>query len=177
MAASPAKVIIPLEDEILRAPIEVIARQDRSAVTAIEFLSPGTKTPGSGRREGYERRRREVVQSPKHFIEIDLLRNGEGFALHAQLPPREYRADLYRVEQQRRVYAWPIGLDQPLPTIAVPLCGDDADARLDLQAAVQTVYDRAAYELQIDYRAEPVPPLSPQRAQWADELLRTKSLR
>jgi hypothetical protein len=175
--ASPAETLIPVEDEILRAPIEVIARQDRSAVTVIEFLSPGTKTPGSGSREGYEKRRLAVMHSPIHFVEIDLLRNGERFALHAPLPAHEYGVVLYRVERRHSVYAWPTRLEELLPTIPVPLRGDDPDARLDLQEIVQRVYDRAAYELQIDYRAEPVPPLSPQHTRWADELLRAKGLR
>jgi len=40
-----------------------------------------------------------------------------------------------------------------------------------------TVYDRAAYDLQIDYRSEPVPPLPAHHAEWANELLKSKGLR
>jgi hypothetical protein len=117
------------------------------------------------------------MRSQSHFIEIDLLRNGEGFPPYEALPPHEYRVHLSRVQRRPRGLLWAIGIDQRLPTILIPLRGDDPDARLDLQAIMQSVYDRAAYELQIDYRAEPVPPLSPQRARWADELLRAKGLR
>ena len=32
---------------------------------------------------------------------------------------------------------------------------------LDLQAVLDTAYDRAGYDLEIDYSADPVPPLEP----------------
>ena len=53
--------------------------------------------------------------------------------------------------------AWPIQLDQSLPTIPIPLRPPDADAVLDLQAALTAVYDEAGYDLSIDYSG-PLPP-------------------
>ena len=44
-------------------------------VTALELLSPANKRPGKGRTQ-YENKRREVISSQTHLIEIDLLRGG-----------------------------------------------------------------------------------------------------
>jgi hypothetical protein len=42
---------------------------------------------------------------------------------------------------------------------------------------LQEIYDRARYDLSIDYRQPPEPPLTAEDAAWADELLRAKGLR
>lgn len=54
---------------------------------------------------------------------------------------------------------------------------EDPDAKLDLQVVLDTAYDRAAYDLEIDYRVAAIPPLQGEADQWAAELLRAKSLR
>jgi len=41
-----------------------------------------------------------------------------------------------------------------------------------LQSLLPALYKQAGYDLRIDYRTEPVPPLTPADAAWADELLR-----
>ncbi|WP_333364737.1 DUF4058 family protein [Microcoleus sp. herbarium14] len=46
---------------------------------------------------------------------------------------------------------------------------------VDLQALLNTVYDRAAYDITLDYTAQLVPPLSEADAAWADSLLRETS--
>jgi hypothetical protein len=43
---------------------------------------------------------------------------------------------------------------------------------LDLGAVFRTVYDRAAYDLSLDYRQDPQPPLEGEDAAWARKLLR-----
>ena len=72
---------------------------------------------------------------------------------------------------------WPIPLQGPLPQIEIPLRSGDAPATLNLQDVLATAYDRAAYDLDIDYRADPVPPLPPVHADWADRLLKDKRIR
>ena len=61
--------------------------------------------------------------------------------------------------------------------IPIPLKPGDPDARLELQAALDAAYDRANYDLGIDYRKEPRPPLDGELADWADRLLKSKGLR
>jgi Protein of unknown function (DUF4058) len=46
-----------------------------------------------------------------------------------------------------------------------------------MQAVLDAAYDRVGYDLECDYRAEPRPPLKPELATWADQLLRSKGLR
>ena len=48
----------------------------RLVVTVIEILSPTNKVAGSRGRESYETKRQEVMRSPSHLVEIDLLRRG-----------------------------------------------------------------------------------------------------
>jgi hypothetical protein len=50
------------------------------------------------------------------------------------------------------------------------------DVPLDLQVLVDAAYENGGYD-DIDYRAEPDPPLDPADAAWAEELLRSKGLR
>lgn len=56
-----------------------------------------------------------------------------------------------------------------LPTINVPLRPTDLDVPLDLQALLARCYENGGYD-DIDYRAEPGPPLPPVAARWAARL-------
>lgn len=49
-------------------------------------------------------------------------------------------------------------LQNTLPTIPVPLREGEIDAVLELQAALNTIYDEAGYDLSIDYTQPPPPP-------------------
>jgi hypothetical protein len=42
---------------------------------------------------------------------------------------------------------------------------------------LNAAYDLAGYDLSVDYRREPVPPLDAADAAWADQLLRERGLR
>jgi len=55
---------------------------------------------------------------------------------------------------------WPILVTQQLPVISIPLKPEDPDAELDLQTVLITAYERAAYDMVVDYRTDPVPPLT-----------------
>ena len=48
------------------------------------------------------------------------------------------------------------------------------DATLDLQAVLATAYDRAGYDLRVDYSKEPTVPLSGEGAAWASEVARSR---
>ena len=72
---------------------------------------------------------------------------------------------------------WPIPQDQPLPEVPVPLIAGDADAKLDLQQALTTVYDDNRLSSLIDYSKPPEVPLSPEQAAWVQKCLRAAGLR
>ena len=77
----------------------------------------------------------------------------------------------------RRQFVYRIGLRSPLPNVQIPLRPDEADVSLELQSALELIYDRAAYDMDIDYKREPVPPLTQDDNAWADALLRERHLR
>ncbi len=177
--AEPVEVTSLFEEEIHEARLEIIDREQRQVVTVIEVVSPTNKHPGARGQDSYRQKRQEVLSSPSHWVEIDLLRAGTPLVLREMLPPCEYTVHVSRVERRPKGKAqvWPIRLTQRLPVIPIPLRPGDEDGKLDLQQVLATAYDRAGYDLEIDYRAEPVPPLAGELAAWADGLLRGKGLR
>lgn len=61
-----------------------------------------------------------------------------------------------------------------LPIVPVPLLSPDPDVPLDLGAAVASVYERGAYDLQLNYGEEPPPPQwSASEAAGVNQLLQT----
>lgn len=179
------KAIIPeplilktlIDDEIREARLEVVDTNQQAVVTVIELLSPTNKINGSRGRASYEQKRREVMNSSSHFVEIDLLREGDHLHTRELLPLAEYYVHVSRKDRRPNGYVWPIRLPQRLPVIAIPLKEGDPDAMLDLQEVLATAYERAAYDLQVNYRAEPTPRLAPEMAEWANKLLTSKGMR
>ncbi len=144
---------------------------DRPVVTAIELLSPTNKTLGSHGREEYLSKRRDVLHSSAHMVEIDLLREGAPVPLAVTWPEGDYRVHISRAERRPRgeVYVWRVR--EELPEIPIPLRKNDPDAVLDLGKAVRTAYERARYDLEIDYKTSPDPPLAPVDSTWAADII------
>jgi hypothetical protein len=160
-------IIEPLPDPVLRyRSIEIRDRLSRELVTLIEVLSPINKAAGTHGRSDLVEKRRTLMASNIHWIELDLLRAGER-------PPElanksDYYALLKRGEREAAYEVWFIDLRDRLPTIAVPLRPPFADVPLDLQAVFDTVYSRAHYADSVDYtRRPPSPLLAPADATWA----------
>ncbi|MCE7988453.1 MAG: DUF4058 family protein [Caldilinea sp. CFX5] len=153
--------------------IEVHSVVDGRLVTVIEILSPVNKKPDHKAYAAYQRKRRKILNSNEvHLLEIDLLRAGQRPPLARPVPAAPYYVMLSRTNQRPKVQVWPIQLTDKLPVVPVPLLAPDDDALLDLGAAVASVYERGAYDLQLDYRAEPpLPKLSEQEARQVVELL------
>jgi hypothetical protein len=187
--AAPAEAGIAVAEPVIvyrdEAPTEgfikiVDVGSGHRVVTVIEILSLSNKRPGNDQ-DKYIQKRDELIDGGVSFVEIDLLRAGQ-FILAAPKSkiPASHRTN-YQVCVSRgwrlieiEVYAVP--LRAPLPTIGVPLRKSDADVPLDLQKLVDQCYANGGYD-DIDYRAEPDPPLEPDDAAWADALLRERGLR
>lgn len=135
-------------------------------VASIEILSPVNKR-GVGWDE-YQVKRRRILQAQAHLLEIDLLRRGRRPVPTADAPRAPYYVFLTRAPHREEVAVWPIQLRDRLPTVPVPLRPPDADVPLDLAAAMAAIYDEARYDLSIDYRRPPDPPLSDADAEWAE---------
>ena len=170
----PVVVTTCLEDEVREAFLVVIEAATRQVVTILEVLSPTNKLPNSPGLESFTRKRSEVMKTPTHWVEIDLLRQGASLSARDLIGrPFEYLVHVSPSPMRPKGKLWPIRLDQRLPVISIPLKPEDPDAPLDLQTVLTTAYDRGAYDLQVDYRLAPVPPLDPPWADWAERLLRT----
>lgn len=172
---SPALSVPMLNYEVRLVNIEVRARKTNQLITSIEILSPVNKR-GQHLRE-YRRKRERMEAAGVHIVEIDLLRRGRRPARTSQVT---YSRDLtnihYLISLLRRgataLEAWPLLVTDPLPVIAVPLSEPDADLALDLPACFADVYEKAAYDLSIDYTEVPPPPLfDVETAEWINNLL------
>lgn len=61
--------------------------------------------------------------------------------------------------------------------LLIPLRRGDTEPVVDLQVLIHEMYDRAGFDLAIDYTREPVPPLEDTDAIWANGLLQQQGLR
>ena len=172
----PTVVVVP-EMEVREPYIEILDRESGMRVVAIiELLSPSNKYAGAGR-EAYQAKQRETLSSETHLIEIDLLRYGP----HALAVPEarargrfayDYLICVNRSGQTRNRYeTYARTVRDCLPTIGMPLAGEDPDVPLDIQAAFEQAYEAGGYRERIDYRSPCEPPLAPEDQVWADELV------
>lgn len=168
----PIESEISMDDLLDFLGVEILRSGDEQLITAIEILSPVNKRPGHDAHWDYRRKRRNLLRSDVHFLEIDLLRGGERTLLEHLAPDTPYCISLSRADDRPYISVWPIPLNSRLPTIPVPLDFGDPDAVLPLGQIVASVYERGGYDAQIDYR-QPVPPpaLSDEEAAWVDQLL------
>jgi hypothetical protein len=169
-AIAPVECEIPMPQERREAYLVIRERETMEVVTVIETLSPANKRTSSDGREQYLEKRQEILQSHSNLVEIDLLRGGTRLPMIGS-PAGDFIAIVSRSRRRPKAssYAWT--LRQPMPTIAIPLKGDDADVPLDLQKVFTTTYERARYQLSLDYAAELHPALSGADLEWMRSLL------
>jgi len=167
---APLVALVTLEVPVKEYSLEVREAPTGTLVTAIEILSPSNKRPGHESFEGYLRKRRALLRSSAHLLEIDLLRGGRRPPVVTPLPPAPYFVLLSREDRRPNVEVWPVSFREVIPVLPVPLAAPDADVPLDLGAAIHAVYDRIACDLRLDYSQSPPPPrLSSADARWVRE--------
>ena len=174
--ATPLKVTLPMFEEVREAYLEIRDIASKEVVTVIEILSPANKRPGKGR-EMYEEKRDQVFGSRTNFVEIDLLRSYEPLPVFGNDINGSYRILVSRADCRPTADLYLFNIPDVIPAFALPLRDGDVEPIVDLQALLNTVYDRAGYDFTLDYTAEPVPALSEPDAVWADTLLRETGLR
>jgi hypothetical protein len=141
---------------------------DRELVAVLELLSPANKYLGPDR-EQYLAKRMQILNGPAHLIEIDLLRGGPLLPADDR-PDCSYSVLVSRVEDRFDAAFWPIALRERLPVILVPVRSPDSDARLDLQAVLDRIYDDAGHADYI-YEGTPHSRLDSDDAGWAGQFL------
>ncbi|MEZ4887341.1 MAG: DUF4058 family protein [Chitinophagales bacterium] len=169
---SPVSVSVPTLTSVkVRIPvIEIKDAATNRLITVIEILSPVNKrVPGL---KPYRRKRRKLHQSKVHLLEIDLLRRGTRPLSHPILEDTTYLVGLTRSESALTDF-WKIKLENALPVVPVPLLREDKDVPLNLQKAIEEVYEDAGYDISIDYNSEPPPPKLPEEEwEWIKGLVK-----
>ena len=165
----PAEVELGDVDVERLSRVEIRDRARRQLIAVIELLSPANKYAGPDR-EQYEAKRRQILSSPVHFMEIDLLRGGRRMPM-IDPPACDYCVLVSRAEERPKAGLWPWVLREPMPTVPVPVRAPEPDARLDLQELLHHCYDAAGYHTYL-YEGSPSPALSKTDAGWARQILR-----
>jgi Protein of unknown function (DUF4058) len=151
--------------------LSIYDRKSRELVTTLEILSPRNKARRSRGRREFIGKRNAVFSTRTNWIEIDLLRAGE--RPEEVAGNSDYYTLLHRAHAGGRLAVWYTDLRDHLPTISVPLREPHPDVLLDLQAALNQIYERAHYAEQIDYtEVVPQPPLRPADMAWVAERVR-----
>lgn len=153
-ASKPIEVTLPLSEPLTEGYLEIRAVETGEVITAIEVLSPKNKQAGVGRLR-YESKRATVLASPTHFVEIDLLRQGEPMTTLGNSVQSNYRILVSRSHTRPKADLYTINLPDTIPTIPIPLGIDDDEPLLNVQHLVNDIYDRGGYALRVNYQERP----------------------
>jgi hypothetical protein len=149
---------VEIEIEVKLLSVAIYTTKGKQLVTTIEILSPANKIIESQAYHQYIRKRNRILNSPVHWMELDLFRAGPRIILGQNLPVAPYFATLSRAQNRPKIEIWPMDVAVPLPILPVPLLEPDADVPLDLNAAISAIYDSAGYDYVIDYTQPPPSP-------------------
>jgi len=164
-------VEVPTPDRVRETYIEVRAAKTGEWITVLEVLSPANKLPGDGRRL-YESKRLAVLATRTNLVEIDLVRAGDPMTVFAVDRRAGYSVLVSRGHRRPLAELRVFSLRNPIPRFALPLLREDEEPEVDTGEILAALYDRAGYDLTIDYSGEPVPPLAEPDRAFADDLLR-----
>lgn len=172
IAPAPIERIATIPTETRLFGVHVRVTETGELVTAIEILSPYNKR-GEGL-DDYRLKRKRILSSNVHLVEIDLLRGGQRPGREVNEPALE--ADYISLVNRNRNHdtriseIWPVAVAEPLPVLPIPLLSPDPDVALELNAAARDIYARARYDARINYHAPiPPPPLRPAMQQWVEQ--------
>lgn len=170
LMTQPETVMLPMMESVRERYLEIRDIQTDAVITAIEVLSPKNKQAGEGR-NAYDKKRRSILESATHLVEIDLIRAGKAMPIVSNRPPSAYRILISRSPDRPAADLYALSLQTPLPTIPIPLKPEDDDIILDLQAVFNRIYTEARYGMRLDYK-EPVPPpaLLADDRQWLESI-------
>jgi len=167
----PEQVTVPMPLEVKERYLEVREMGTDAVITVVELLSPTNKRSGEGR-SAYEKKRRLILGSDTHLVEVDLLRGGKPMVVRGVQSGSTYRILISRSHQRPTADFYRIALQQSLPSFPIPLKPGDVDPIVPLQEVFNQLFERARYGTRIDYRqSAPPPALSKTDQQWVDALL------
>jgi Protein of unknown function (DUF4058) len=166
----PQRIKVPVPQTVYEQYLEIREVATDAIVTVIEVLSPKNKRSGEGR-DAYEKKRRSILGSLTHFVEIDLLRGGKPMPMLDIRSPSMYRILVSRSHQRPDADLYGFGLPDSLPVFPVPLKPNEPEPIIDLPEIFNGIYKRARHSIRLDY-AQPLPPpkLSDPEQQWVERL-------
>jgi uncharacterized protein DUF4058 len=165
---------VPMRDEVGENFLEVHEVSTGKVVTILELLSPANKIHSKGREE-YEAKRAEVFASRTNLVEVDLLRTGDPMPLQGVPVGSDYRILVSSGARRPRARLYAFRVRDPIPRFNLPLLPEDHEPEVDLNAILGSLYDRAGFDLRLDYSQPPVPPLGAEDAAWARGLIDSHS--
>ena len=174
-AAAAVAVVLPSTELIRQRYLQVLRADNLEIVAVIEVLSPSNKSGAD--RSDYLAKRAEVKSSTAHLVEIDLLRAGPPMPVIGDTPRGCYRIIVAngRLRPQADLYAF--GIREAIPEFVLPLAQGSPGIGVDLNPVLRHIYSHGSYNMLVDYKQEPEPPLSDDDRTWLDDLLRRQGLR
>lgn len=167
--SQPIQVNVPVSQEVRESYLEIRQVGTGIVVTVVEVLSPKNKRPGEGR-DKYNAKRRKVLDSLSHLVEIDLLRTGDPQPISVDIKSN-YRILVSRANQRPKADLYPFNLRDPIPPFQLPLQSGDEEPVVNLYELLEEVYEEAALDLAIDYAKRPIPPVGEEDFKWIQTLI------
>ena len=167
--AEPIKVKVPIPEEVTERFLAVRATKTGEVISVIEVISPKNKRSKAGR-DAYESKRQKILASTTSLVEIDLLRGGQPMAILGD-SGKGYRILISRGYNRPDADLYRFNLKESIPVFPVPLRQGDSEAVVDLQRLLNEIYERARFDLAIDYSQAVKPSLSPEERVWVGEVL------
>ncbi len=168
----PVECYIAAPEQVRQTYLTITRGLDAQVITIIEVLSPTNKRPGATGFEQYAHKRQIILDSTTTLVELDFLRAGQRMPFIGDVPDTDFIAAVCRSNRRPRaeIYGW--SLEDALPTLPIPLAGDDSDVQVDFQELFNDVYDRAGYDYRLDYTQKTKPALDKKRSRWSAEQIR-----
>jgi len=164
------EVDVPMADEVSENYLEVHEVSTGKLVTMLELLSPVNKLREQGRKQ-YEEKRADVLRTRTNLIEVDLLRAGEPMPVVGEPIQSDYRILISRGDRRPHAQLYAFNVRQAIPPFPLPLLPDDVEPAVDLGTILHDLYQRARFDLRLDYTQPPIPPLEDEDTAWARELI------
>ncbi|MBI3959212.1 MAG: DUF4058 family protein [Chloroflexi bacterium] len=164
------EVDVPMADEVSENFLEIREVKTGRLITLMELLSPVNKLSDEGR-EQYTRKRADVLRSWTSLVEIDLLRAGKPMPVVGPDVESDYRILVSPGWRRPHARMHAFSLRQPIPEIRIPLQKGEDEPTLPLNDVLHSLYNRARFDLRLDYAEPPVPPLADADVAWAREVV------
>jgi Protein of unknown function (DUF4058) len=156
--------------EITEGYLEIREPLTKRVITVIEVLSPANKRPGEGRKK-YLAKRETVLSSATHFVEIDLLRQGETMPIVGG-QRSDYQILVSRADERPSAERYAFNLRDEMPKFLLPLDTSDSAVEpiVDIKALLNQVCVNTAVDIDIDYTIQPQPSVSQKDFDWMRSL-------